>query len=95
MEFALITLLILSIVGIVYIHMQFRRLNAVHRYKMHLLSKIDHCLNNYRTTQELDKIGEMLIYFGSISYDDMINQFWKPIESFYDESKFELNDEKE
>ena len=28
-------------------------------------------------------------YFRSISYDEMVYKFWKPVKSFYDYSKFE------
>ena len=63
-----------------------RRVDAVYAYRKYLIDAI-----HERNIRDIDKGIEYewrWEYYETVSYDDMMMKFWKPLDSFYKEKDF-------
>lgn len=74
MDILFIIVLTVSSLGLLYSIISLRRNTLVYRYRMSILNEI-------RKNQ--DNFEEKILEFESVSYDEMVYKFWKPLNSFY------------
>ena len=77
-------LLILSIVSMIFILYLLHRNYTVYHYRQY----IQELVFDERPGEPANAYVKRLKYYDSVSYDDMMRKFWKPVNSFYDERKF-------
>lgn len=66
------------------------RITKVFAYRKILLSMIDNRIKKEIKNNTLANVEWRFYLFNEISCNKMIFQFWKPVESFYDLSRFKL-----
>lgn len=58
------------------------RNHQVYNYRKHLLDHMLAVLQS-RTAEAIQQVDEMLAVLNTVSYNQMVWKFWKPVHSFY------------
>ena len=97
MEVVIKIILVLSVVALLFSFFMLWRNRQVSKYRKGLISLIHEQTQKDIATYDFEKDidpdptrlwGWRYDVFSSVSYDTMVNKFWKPLDSFYPDKSF-------